>query len=161
MIRGQISPNLNELNEFHKLYSWIPNENMIRPNEKDLELKLEFSKYALTRWQSYKDFILHYFFKCPFIIQNNKFVVFEQIRNEWSFTKSIFRYNLPKNVEHYILWNSFNDMNATFTNETINLLIEKYLKKIVGADTFDFAWYYNPKPTVFELWHVQVFWIKL
>jgi hypothetical protein len=160
MIRGQISPNLDELNELHKLYSWIPNESMIRPNEHDLALKREFANYTLTRWNSYRDFVLHYYFKCPFIILNDKYVVFEQIRDEWAFTKSLFRYNLPPNVNHYILWNSFNDMNSTFTNETINGLIEEYLKKIVGSDTFDYAWYLNPKPSVFELWHVQVFWIR-
>ena len=26
---------------------------------------------------------------------------------------------------------------------------------------YDFAWYINPKPSITELWHCQVFWIRI
>jgi hypothetical protein len=44
---------------------------------------------------------------------------------------------------------------------TINKIITKNLQNITGSDNFDFAWYKNPKPTIKEFFHVQVFWSKL
>jgi hypothetical protein len=161
MIRGKISSNIDDLIELNKKYNWIPNDYMIRPTEKDIELKLEFSNYTLTRWNSYADYVLHIYFKYPFIIgKNSKHYVENTFINEWSFDQTLFRYNLPPNVEHYILWNSFYDMGINIDDTIINNLIESYLEKKLKHNNFDFAWYKNPKPNVFELWHVQVFWIR-
>ena len=40
----------------------------------------------------------------------------------------------------------------------VSIDIEHELTAMQGKDKFDFAWYINPKMTVPELFHVQVFW---
>jgi hypothetical protein len=80
---------------------------------------------------------------------------------EWNFSRSIFPYDLPNNVNHYVLWNSKYEYYKDFDDITINTIIKETLDTMVNSDNFDFAWYKNPKPSIPELFHVQVFWVKL
>jgi hypothetical protein len=161
MIRNKISSDIQDLNELNKKYFWIPNETMIRPNEKVLEEKRHFSNYVLHNWMSFKDFILDTHFHFPVDIEDGHLYVLDTANKlEWHFTKSLFPYDLPESVSHYILWNCFSDCFAVFEDSKINNIIKETLESIVGGDNFDFAWYINPKPSIPELWHCQVFWIK-
>ena len=45
MIRNRISSDIQDLNELHTKYWWIPDETMIRPTPKILEDKQHFSNY--------------------------------------------------------------------------------------------------------------------
>ena len=40
------------------------------------------------------------------------------------------------------------------TDDEINQEITKQLNYIIGSDNFDFAWYKNPKPTIYDFFHV-------
>jgi hypothetical protein len=148
MLRCKISSNIQDLNELHKQYWWIPNENMIRPDEKILDEKRRFNIYVLNNWLNYKEFIIDKYFK-------------DISGLEWAFVKSLFPYNLVNGVNHYILWNSKFDYFVELEESKINNIIKDTLKNIVGSDSFDFVWYKNPKPSIPELWHIQVFWIRL
>lgn len=148
MLRCKISSNIQDLNELHTQYWWIPDENMIRPDEKVLDEKRQFSNYVLNNLRSFKDFILDKYFK-------------DITGLEWTFVKSLFPYNLVNDVNHYVLWNSKYDYFVEIEESKINNIIKDTLKSMVGSDNFDFAWYKNPKPSIPELWHVQVFWIRL
>jgi hypothetical protein len=161
MLRCKISSDIQDLNELHKKHFWIPDETMIRPSQKVLEDKRHFSNYVLHNWMSFKDFILDTHFHFPVDIEDGHLYVLDTTkRQEWYFTKSLFPYDLPENVSHYVLWNSFSDCFAFFEDSKINIIIKETLESIVGSDNFDFAWYINPKPSIPELWHCQVFWIK-
>jgi hypothetical protein len=161
MIRSKISSEIQDLNDLHKIYFWIPNENMIRPNQKVLENKREFNNYVLHNWMSFKDFILDTHFHFPVDIEDGHLYVIDTTKKmEWHFTKSLFPYDLPENVNHYVLWNSFSDCFHVFDDSKINNIIKETLESMVGDDNFDFAWYINPKPSIPEIWHCQVFWIK-
>ena len=161
MIRTKISSDFKYLNELHKKYWWIPNETMIRPCPKILDDKYHFSNYILHNWISFKDFILNTHFKYPIDIEDGHIYVLDTPRKiEWNFQKSLFPYNLPSNVNHYVLWNSLRDYFHLFDDSLINNIIKETLESMVDCDSFDFAWYINPKPSITELWHCQVFWIR-
>jgi hypothetical protein len=161
ILRSKISSNIQDLNELHKKYYWIPDENMIRPTPKILEDKREFSNYVLHNWMSFKDFILDTHFKFPIDIEDGHIYVLDITnKNEWHFTKSLFPYNLPENVNHYVLWNSFSDCFHSFEDSIINNIIKHTIESMIDTDKFDFAWYIIPKPSIPELWHCQVFWIN-
>jgi hypothetical protein len=161
-LRKKISSDIQDLNELHKIYPWIPNEHMVRPSLKVLQEKFQFSDYVLANWMTFKDFILDTHFQYPIDIEDgHKYVVNTGTKSEWNFTKSLFPYDLPANVNHYILWNSVYNYYKEFSDSVINNIISETLTSLLGTDEFDFAWYVNPKPSIPELWHCQVFWIKI
>jgi hypothetical protein len=162
MLRRQISSDIESLNELHKKYWWIPEETMIRPSQNVLDDKREFSSYVLHNWMSFKDFILATHFKYPYDVEDGQMYVLDiNKKKEWHFAKSLFPYDIPNNVHHYILWNSFYDYFHELEEHTINAIITETLESMCDSDDFDFVWYINPKPSIPELWHCQVFWVKL
>jgi len=160
LLRKKISSNISDLNELNKLHWWIPNEFMIRPRLEVIKQKEEFSAYVLSKWMSFRDFILNSYFGYKTSLEyghhfvNNKVTV-----SEWMFVKSLFPYDLPAGVHHYILWNSLYNCSAEFDEEIINKIIKDSLESKLNSDVFDFVWYVNPRPSIPELWHCQVFYI--
>lgn len=161
MLRCKISSDLQDLNELHHKYWWIPNESMIRPTEEIIKEKIHFNNYVLHYWMSLAYFILDTHFKYPVDIDDGQIYIPKKIeKSEWNFSKSLFPYNLPKNVNHYVLWNSYYDYFTNLDDVTINKIIKDYLENMLGSE-FDFVWYKNPKPSIPELWHCQVFFISV
>ncbi len=147
MLRNKISSSIDDLNQLSQTYDWIPNEHTIRPTEADLAIKhAEMDRISRT-WPSVRDFIQQ--------------SVFSGSETPWVFKSSQFRYNLPSHSNHYILWSSQNSYYYSYSDEIINEQIEMFIKNIVGHNNFQFAWYKNPKPTVIDFWHVQVFWAEI
>jgi len=162
LLRNKINSNIQDLNELHKYYKWIPDENMIRPNSKVLEDKRIFSDYVLSKWASFKDFILDTHFKYPINIKDGYRCIHSEVKkSEWNFQKSLFPYDLLPEVNHYILWNCLYDYFNDFNESIINTIIKDTIESMLATDSFDFAWYKNPKPSIPDLWHCQVFWVRL
>ena len=162
MLHCRINSDIQDLNELHKKYWWIPDGTMIRPNQKVLEDKRVFSDYVLRKWTSFRDFILDTHFKYPINIKDGCRCIHSEVKkSEWNFQKSLFPYDLLPEVNHYILWNSLYDYFNDFNESMINTIIKETLESMLATDKFDFAWYKNPKPSIPELWHCQVFWIQL
>ena len=162
MLHCRINSDIQDLNELHKKYWWIPDETMIRPNQKILGDKRVFSDYVLGKWKSFRDFILDTHFKYPINIKDGHRCIHSEVKkSEWNFQKSLFPYDLLPEVNHYILWNSLYDYFNDFNESMINTIINDTLESMLATDKFDFAWYKNPKPSIPELWHCQVFWIQL
>jgi hypothetical protein len=163
MIQDEISSDINILNHLNKMYPWIPNENTIRPTQTDLVKKYFLNNTIQIEWRSMKDYILHTVFKKQFISDEHskKFVPPNEHNVEWVFEPSMFRYNLIPEARHYILWNNKYDFSKDFNSFQINELIKIALHDRLSHDNFDFAWYKNPKPTIPEFYHIQVFWVDL
>ena len=151
LLRSKISSNIYDLNELNKIYNWLPNEHNIRPDSITLEQKRESCKEILLTYGSFESFILE--------------TIFKPTNLKWVFTPATFRYNLPHNSNHFILWNSDKNLMFEYDDEIINQKIKEELNKLFlnfeNKYTYDFAWYKNPKPTAFEYYHVQVFWVKI
>ncbi len=145
-MRSKISSALADLNRLSETYDWIPNEHTIRPSDYDLAIKRQKMAEIEATWPSVREFIKHSIFKNILEPPN------------WIFEPSIFRYNLPNHSNHYILWFSNENYFYEFPEEIINNHLNTMLKNLLGHENFMFAWYKNPKPTVVEFWHVQVFW---
>ena len=162
LLRNKISSDIQDLNELHRYYKWIPDENMIRPNPKVLEDKRIFSDYVLRKWASFQDFILDTHFKYTVDIKDERYYIQNEVKkSEWNFQKSLFPYDLPLEVNHYILWNSLYDCSNEFNESMINTIIKDTIESMSTTDKFDFAWYKNPKTSIPELWHCQVFWVRI
>jgi hypothetical protein len=142
MVRGRISSSIDDLNILNRQYNWIPNEYTIRPTQEDLEHKWALMDSIHCGWPSMKEYVWK--------------EILKESKEEWVFEPSIFRYGIPKEANHWILWNTICDFTREFDENVINTVLEGFLEKNV-----DFAWYKNPKPSVPEYYHIQVFWIHL
>jgi hypothetical protein len=163
MIQDEISSDINVLNELNKKYIWIPNENTIRPTQSDLVRKYFLNNTIQTEWKSMKDFIQNSVFKKPYLIDENnkKYVENQNYVEEWLFEPSMFRYNIIPKSKHYILWNNKHNFFENYDSKKINQILKVVIFDKLGHHNYDFAWYKNPKPTVPEFYHIQVFWIDL
>lgn len=146
MLRDKIDSNIEFLNLLSSRYTWIPNNESIRPSVDELRRKIELMASLAATGVSLADFV-----------RGN---IFLDGLASWIFVPSSFRYNLPADAEHYVLWNQYADFEADFDSRLVNETINGFLRDIVGSDDYDFAWYKNPKPSVSEFWHIQVFWIR-
>lgn len=157
----QISSNIDELNKLHATHAWLPNEDMIRPNNDDLFIKRNVMREIRDDWIDVYHYILHTVFNLEYArIAKKKFVPDLSNAPEWIFQESLFRYNLPQETNHYVLWFSkckYEDGKTIIDSETIDAIVSSELRS--KATKFNYAWYINPKPSVTEFFHVQVFWI--
>jgi len=165
MLNCKINSDLDFLDKLSKNYPWIPNSLSIRPTESNIEKKISLLNQIQDDWVETKDYIFHTIFgeKYYFNYDGKKFVQptnFE-FNIKWSFQPSMFKYNLTNpDTNHWILWNSEQDLNWEYPEEKINHIITiKLTQHLTPNVPFQFVWYKNPKPTIPEFYHVQVFWI--
>lgn len=165
MIRNQISSTIEDLNRLHSTYPWIPDELSIRPDAQLLAIKQQIMLHIANQWESTKDYILYNVFKQHIQIHKDTGRLNcppqSPPPDDWILHPCMFRYNLPKQVNHDVLWNYSNPFLYDFDQSIINDLITVILYKKLSHQNFDFAWYKNPKPSVLDFYHVQVFWITL
>jgi hypothetical protein len=160
-LKCKINADISILNELHRQHWWIPDQSMIRPTQKVSEDKMIFSNYVLHNWMSFKDFILDTHFNYQKYVEDGHIYTMTPYQSEWKFIKSLFPYDIPTGVNHYVLWNSYFSCLCAFEDDTVNTIINTTLESINGIDNFDFVWYINPKLSIPELWHCQVFWIRI
>ena len=79
--------------------------------------------------------------------------------NTNKFQVNLFKYNLPPETFHYVMWYSIEK--NKLSDEKITLDIKNAIYNIILTDDFHFVWYENPKPSIPDIYHVQVFWIKI
>lgn len=165
-LQKRIECDLDSLDHYHTIYKWIPNRNMIRPTLQNLDYKINKLKEIEYTWNSYFDFILYHIFQQKYMIniENKKYVPDLYLSNiilpEYVFVKSDFPYQIPEYANHYVLWNSKYNINYDFDENIINDIVYQKIKEITKNEDFDFVWYKNPKPTIPEFYHIQVFWIS-
>ena len=148
---------LDNLNKFHK---WIPSSKNIRPNDDILEEKKEYFKMIENTYNSLKDYILIELFKCNSFINHQKKLetsVDDLYYKSKIFIKNKYPYLEPSISNHYIMWYK----NYTPFEEEISSDIYQNLKELLNSEEFQFVWYENPKMSINDIYHVQVFWISL
>lgn len=161
MLRSRISSDIEHLNALNKIYPWIPNKDTIRPSDYFILKKVDVMNHISEQWVSLRDFILHMVFRQKVSLNmDNKLCVVSVNPPTWIFDPCLFPYNLPFLSNHFILWNSSHIYSDDIDEQVINQIITGFLTKRLRSNNFDFAWYKNPKPSVLDFYHVQVFWIK-
>ena len=132
-MKGQIPSDIFSLNELSKIYDWIPNETSIRPSPEVMIKKCMVNQHIQRDWPSLKAYIEQTIFRN---------------RTGWIFEECMFPY-LVKG-KHYILWNTNYPFTHNFEEQEVNEVLKRFIKG-------NFGWYKNPKPTVLEFYHIQVF----
>lgn len=158
-INCKIDPHIENLNFYHSIYPWIPNEYQIRPTEKNIRMKEKNMNVIQSQYHSIEDYIHINIFNSNLKILNNKYLAIEKNKDISSFQVCPFKYQLHPDTLHYILWYS-TDIGLHINDEKITSDIQKYIYTIIKNDKFSFVWYENPKMSIPEIYHVHVFWIK-
>ncbi len=132
---------------------------MIRPTPEIFWKKQMVCDQISSIWLHFRDYILATHFDYPIRVNelSRAYISADIVKEEWAFVPCSFPYNIPNDSHHYVLWNSKVCCEHSFEDDEINEQIRKGITNL-GYAGFDFAWYVNPKPSIPELWHCQVFW---
>lgn len=158
LILMRISNSIEHLDSIHFFKSWIPSGEQIRPLPEILEKKEKDNLNFSSFYSSIKDQILIRYFNYPIKINrvNNKIeskIILDNVRDK-RFVKNEYPYQVPIGTYHYVMWYTYQDI----SDNQIDNDIWNSLYKLVGHRDFEFVWYENPKMSVSEVYHVQVFW---
>lgn len=168
LLRSVISSDLTALDRLHVRFKWIPNSQRIRPSEERLTLKRAKLAEIEATWLTFTDYIRSTVFGEPHIDvvnqngEQRKTTTTEMTAQSSSslhkfFVPNEFPYNLVQG-NHWVLW--YTVVGKPYSDREISADISQHLQELLhGSVHFDFAWYVNPKMTVPEYFHVQVFWI--
>jgi hypothetical protein len=163
-LAGKIGSDYDSLNALHANYKFVPDQDGVRPSP---EAKLEKAaklEELLRTWKEFVDFIYHTVFGLPFIkLADGKLTVPNRHRDRLDKKTSVFQQQLfpylIKEGHHFVMWYAAREQ--TKGDDQISAEIDAELQKITySQDAFQFGCYINPKMTVPEFFHVQVFWLE-
>ena len=161
MLRCKISSDYGDLDKLYETLNWIPNSVSVRPAPAILEEKARTMIEIDEKWVTFRDYILFRVFGRDFgINEDGKFYAYDQIIGMETrlFKPNAYPYSIDYG-NHWVMW--YGSENQPYCDEQINADIETAVKEMVRADeSYDFAWYENPKMSVPAFYHVHVFWIK-
>ncbi len=151
----KISPDLEILESLNKEYNWIPGPNNIRPNEELILKKEKDLENADNFYASVKDYMYDLIFDFPTKFNSNgKLVAIVPNKMVKIFRENDYPYILPENTYHYIMW--YNTSQKMISDSEITQDIKDNINHIMKCN-YNFVWYENPKMSVSEIYHVQVF----
>lgn len=158
-INTNIDPSIHTLNKLNEIYHWIPNENQIRPTKIMNILKEKLMNNIDRDYKSSRDYILVNMFNTEKELLNGKIVAKEPLVKLNRFDVCRFRYQIHPNTFHYIMW--YTCCKDELSNEEITKNVKDSIYNVIKSDNFSFVWYENPKMSINDIYHVQVFWIKI
>jgi hypothetical protein len=158
MFNCKILANNDTLDTLSNKYSWIPSSKQIRPLPEILEKKENDNISFKIFYDSIIDQILIRYFKIRGTInkKSNKMkskLLLKDLRMK-VFLENEYPYELHCNTNHYVMWYTYRDI----PDDEISRDIYNSLKKILDDKQFEFVWYENPRMSIPEVYHVQVFW---
>lgn len=157
MFLGKVSSNVDSLNILHEKYDWIPGKNDIRPSKNIIKMKIKLFNLINNNYNSIKDYILEVIFNYSTEIIDNKKSVISTLKPHKKFIINKFPYNVTGN--HYIMWYLMYDIN-TLSDDIITFDIYNNIYQMLKNNNFNFVWFINPKMSIPDIFHVQVFWVK-
>ena len=157
-INGKISSDYTVLDYLHSIYNWIPNQYMIRPTIEIIEKKNTDLHNVLTFYRSFSDYLYDVIFDFKTILNaEGKLQIKDEIFFKKQFIPNKYPYKVPDNTYHYILWYTDNNF---INEEIINKDIRHELDLFFKGSKYEYVWYENPKKTIQDIYHIQVFFIK-
>lgn len=159
--RGRIDAKKENLQILHEQFPWIPGQESIRPNPHQLEAKHASQREIDTLFESYLDFVLIEIFGFPVVAGGHRRKA--DCSNHAALPLTVFKpnkfpYAVPEGTNHYIWWTRESMFQ---TPQRVTRCIEAALQDLQPNAVHNIVWYENPKMTIPEVYHVQVFWSKV
>ena len=182
MLRNKISSDSDAMAELHRIHPWVPGAENIRPTQKTRDVKVKTIERIGKQYASESDFLFEQIFGIVLVpdadgkLHAARGCAPALVKAGRVFKANLFPYDLPRGTRHWVMWYPvcFNldalgpmgaDLNCWLlrmkpSDEAISADIEQELRTELEHDRFDFVWYLNPKMTVPNIFHVQVFWVS-
>ena len=157
-INCKISGDINILNKYNKIYDWIPNDKQIRPSDMNIFMKDMLLNKIKLEYNSTRDYMLINLFDFNGYLVNGKYKSEEKNIKLHKFEVCRFKYKLNKNTFHYILW--YNCNKEELSENEINKDIKKGIYNLFKNEDYEYVWYENPKMSINDIYHLQIFFIK-
>jgi hypothetical protein len=154
----KIPSGIDQLAELQRVALWIPGPANVRPSEEVKEAKAAHIDSVLRMYATEGDYVMATVLgaateadmngllrACPLAARHKCLQ-----RNE-------FPYQMPEGTRHFVMWYSY-ELDAVADEPEITADIEQALRTRCRSDAFEFVWYLNPKMTIPDIFHVQVFW---
>ena len=74
------------------------------------------------------------------------------------FQVCLFKYDIHPDTFHYQMW--YTCYKSELIDKEINKDIRNSIYNICCDDKFKYVWYENPKMSIDDIYHIQVFWIR-
>lgn len=166
---GKVSSDVAHLDKLQPLYPWLPTSATVRPSEAGKTAKRARLQQVETDYDSFSAYILVSVFGRASVRRAGGVGKIECVEPsvgdgqdaEMRFLPNEFPYDIDaaSGGRHWVLW--YAAALQPKADDDISRDIHALLRTQLGDDCFDFAWYQNPKMTVPEFYHVQVFWVQL
>ena len=161
VLNCKISSNVDDLEVLRTVHSWLPGRETVRPTPELRAVKEASLAEVHNTFCSMRDYILQSVFgyapeRDP---ETGKlFVAPERWRTQQKhiFDRNLFSYNVPQGTRHYIMW--YAPDHPSDDAEITRDITEALRIRTHTENGFEFAWYENPKMTIPDVYHVQVFW---
>ena len=147
--KGKIDPD-DFVAILSKCFEEVSSYQIVRPKRKVQKEKEKWLDHIRSLYCGLEDFILHELFRYEAKKCEDLLCVLDKkkLEKKCKLYPNMFPYDLPPGILHYIMW-------YTCTRPS-DADITKDIAKSLGRDD-DFIWYENPKMSIPELFHVQVF----
>jgi hypothetical protein len=169
----KISGALEELDALSADRPWIPSSAQIRPSTETTAKKKTMMAEVGNKWISTLDYIAHTVFgaACQIRPSSGACFVRPEDKSVLSGSSPVFLPNsfpyATQEGNHWVLW--FPTATQTVSDDEITTVIGCFIESLLvptddgktEAPRFEFVWYINPKMSVPEYFHVQVFWTSL
>ena len=153
----RISADVDQLEDLHAVYGWIPGSAQVRPTATVRAQKELLLANLGSMWASPADWVFHHVFKSPTTRgSGGRRSATRPAEGSTAFTPNPFPYQVPKGTVHYVFWMASPE--AEWPEERITSAIASAVAARGGGS---FVWYPNPKMSIPDpvLYHVQVFWL--
>lgn len=155
LLRCRVSSDLDLLEAVNMAFPWVPGRESIRPSEATKALKRTAMEATNGRFDVNRWSIEFFGAAWDVVLSSRQDPCKEELDARirlYHFAPNLFPYAVPEGTKHYILWLP---STVAVDEDTVNRFLTEAVFKEGGED---FVWYENPKPTILEIWHVQVFW---
>jgi hypothetical protein len=181
LLRKKISSEIDALALLNRSHPWVPGAENIRPTQKTRQVKQKTLESIGKDYASESDFLLEQVFDIVLTreadgkLHAGRDCASKLVKAGCVLKPNVFPYDLPHGTRHWVMWypvcfnlDVLGPIGADLTSwlraepsdDAISADIEQELRRELEHELFDFVWYLNPKQSVPNIFHVQVFWIS-
>jgi len=164
VLNCKVSSNCDDLEVLRTVHPWLPGRETVRPTPELRAIKEASLANVRDNFNTMGDYILQSVFgyapeRDP--VTNKLYVAPEKWRTQQKrvFDRNMFSYSVPAGTRHYIMW--YAPEHPTDDAEITHDITEELKIRTHTQNGFEFAWYENPKMTIPDIYHVQVFWHRI
>ena len=159
-LRGHVSSDIACLQSLHEVHGWTPSSESIRPSPETMAKKALLLERLKRFYRSPVDYIFEEIFGLESDMDDAGRLFVPALKADADLrvlAPQGFPYDLPEGTNHSVMWYTKRPQGEQIEH-IIEADIVEHLERHLKHTDFQFICYENPKMTIPEIYHVQVFW---